>query len=141
MANELIASPLIWNCMTSKYVAYENEREVRLVLMGQTSNLSPYVKTRLRGSETVPYIAHPFRIRETGAIHENRRWSGRCGRCRGASRTDADVARCGSWRADHTIRNPLSRLTGPLSEAIRRGRRESRVGVRTRGQARMTQSP
>jgi Protein of unknown function (DUF2971) len=70
MANELIASPLIWNCMTSKHVAYENEREVRLVLMGQTSNLSPYVKTRLRGSETVPYIAHPFRIRETGAIHE-----------------------------------------------------------------------
>ena len=28
------------------------------------------IKTRLRGSETVPYVAHPFRVRETGAIHE-----------------------------------------------------------------------
>jgi hypothetical protein len=70
MADELIASPLIWNCITSKHFSYEVEREVRLVLMGQTCNLSPYVATRLRGSETVPYVAHPFRIRETGAIHE-----------------------------------------------------------------------
>lgn len=40
------------------------------MLMGQTCNLTPYVKTRLRGSETVPYVAHPFRVRETGTIHE-----------------------------------------------------------------------
>lgn len=70
MANEIIASPLIWNCITSKHTDYEIEREVRLVLMGQTNNLAPYIKTRLRGLETVPYVAHPFRIRETGAIHE-----------------------------------------------------------------------
>ena len=70
MANELIASPLIWNCLTSKHIAYQHEHEVRLILMGQTSNLSPYVKTRMRGSESVPYVAHPFRVREPGAIHE-----------------------------------------------------------------------
>jgi hypothetical protein len=70
MADELIASPLIFNCITSKHIGYEHEREVRLVLMGQTCNLSPYVETRLRGSEIVPHIAHPFRIREIGAIHE-----------------------------------------------------------------------
>jgi hypothetical protein len=70
LANELIASPLIWNCITSKHIAYEHEREVRLILMGQTSNLSPFVKTRMRGSKSVPYVTHPFRVREPGAIHE-----------------------------------------------------------------------
>jgi hypothetical protein len=70
MANELIASPLIWNFITSKHIGYEHEREVRLVLMGQTSNLLPYIKTRMRGSESVPCVAHPFGIREAGAIHE-----------------------------------------------------------------------
>jgi hypothetical protein len=67
MANELIASPLIWNCITSKHIGYEHEREVRLVLMGQRCNLTSYVHTDPRGR---PYIAHPFRIREPGAIHE-----------------------------------------------------------------------
>jgi len=70
MANTLIASRLIWNCITSKHVSYEHEREVRLVLMNQTINLSPYVKTRMRGSERVPYVAHPFAIEAPGAIHE-----------------------------------------------------------------------
>jgi hypothetical protein len=59
LADELIASPLIWNCITSKHIDYESEREVRLVLMGQTRDLAPYVEIRLRGEETVPYIAHP----------------------------------------------------------------------------------
>ena len=70
MVNELIASPLIWNCITSEHIGYKNGREVRLVLMNQTGNLALHVKTRRRGSEIVPYIAHPFRLRETGAIHE-----------------------------------------------------------------------
>ncbi|MBV9378878.1 MAG: DUF2971 domain-containing protein [Alphaproteobacteria bacterium] len=70
MADELIASPLIWNCITSKHIGYESEREVRLVLMGQTCKLAPYVRTRLRGSERVPYVAHPFRVQEPGAIFE-----------------------------------------------------------------------
>jgi hypothetical protein len=70
MANTLIASPLIWNCITSKHVSYADEREVRLVLMNQTVNLSRDVKTRMRGSERVPYVAHPFAIDAPGAIHE-----------------------------------------------------------------------
>jgi hypothetical protein len=70
MATEIIASPLIWNCITSKHTDYEIEREVRLILMGQTSNLARYIKTRMRGSEIVPYVAHPFPIRAPGAIHE-----------------------------------------------------------------------
>jgi hypothetical protein len=70
MADILIASPPIWNCITSKHPGYEHEREVRLVLMGQTSSLSSYIKTRMRGSETVPYLAHPFAISTPGTIHE-----------------------------------------------------------------------
>jgi hypothetical protein len=70
MANELIASPLIWNCITSKHIAYENEREVRLVLMNQTENVAPYVRSRRRGGKIVPYIPHPFPVREPGAIQE-----------------------------------------------------------------------
>jgi hypothetical protein len=70
MANELIASPLIWNCITSKRKKYEHEHEVRLVLMGQTSKLQSYVKTRMYQTRALSYVAHPFRIREPGAIHE-----------------------------------------------------------------------
>ena len=33
MAKELIASQLVWNCLTAKSIAYQNEREVRYVIM------------------------------------------------------------------------------------------------------------
>ena len=61
---EIIAQPLIWNCLTSKNPAYEHEQEVRLLIMGMPRHLSPHVTTRLRGSEIVPYIAHPMALRE-----------------------------------------------------------------------------
>jgi hypothetical protein len=61
---EIIAQPLIWNCLTSKHPAYEHEQEVRLLIMGVPSRLSAHVTTRLRGSELVPYIAHSMPIRE-----------------------------------------------------------------------------
>lgn len=70
LANELIASPLVWNCITSKHVGYEHECEIWLLLLGQSSNLSPYRRVRMRGSESVPYVAHAFDTREPGAIHE-----------------------------------------------------------------------
>jgi hypothetical protein len=67
-AREIIASPLIWNCLTSKHPAYKHEKEVRLVIMGTPTKLSPFVKTRLRGSEIVPYIAQPMALREPHKI-------------------------------------------------------------------------
>lgn len=71
LAKELIASPLIWNCITSKEQAkWAREREIRLIVMGQTANLASYVRTRCRASERVPYIMHPFRVRAPGALHE-----------------------------------------------------------------------
>ena len=69
-AREIIAQPLIWNCLTSKHPAYEHEQEVRLLLMGMPERLAPHVMTRLRGSEIVPYIAHPMPLREPNNIAE-----------------------------------------------------------------------
>jgi hypothetical protein len=63
-AREIIAQPLIWNCLTSKHPAYKHEQEVRLLIMGMPERLAPQVTTRLRGSEIVPYIAHPMPVRE-----------------------------------------------------------------------------
>lgn len=48
---EIMAQPLIWNCLTSKHPAYEHEQEVRLVIMGVPERLSAHVRTRLRESD------------------------------------------------------------------------------------------
>ncbi len=69
-AREIIAQPLIWNCLTSKHPAYAHESEIRLVLMGMPEDLAPHVLTRYRGSEAVPYIEHPMPLREPGHIVE-----------------------------------------------------------------------
>jgi hypothetical protein len=61
---------LTWNCLTSKHPAYAHEDEVRLVIMGMPTLLSSHVRTRLRGSEIVPYIAQPMPLREPDNIVE-----------------------------------------------------------------------
>lgn len=67
---EVIAGPLIWNCLTSKHPAYAHEREVRLIKMGQRDRLMPYIKTRLRGSEIVPYLEHATPMRHPQDVFE-----------------------------------------------------------------------
>ena len=49
-AREIVAQPLIWNCLTSKHPAYEHEQEVRLLLMGIPERLAPHVTTRSGGA-------------------------------------------------------------------------------------------
>jgi hypothetical protein len=68
MARAVIASPLIWNCLTTKHPAYAHEREVRLILLGLAEWLGPYITTRLRGSEIVPYIAHSLPIKKPNSL-------------------------------------------------------------------------
>ena len=65
MARAVIASPLIWNCLTSKHPGYEHESEVRLIILGLRDKLKPFIKTRLRGNEVVPYIEHRLPIRSS----------------------------------------------------------------------------
>ncbi len=70
LALRLIASALIWNALTTKHPAYEREEEVRLIAMGTADKLLSVTKTRARGSEIVPYIAHPWAIRSSEDIAE-----------------------------------------------------------------------
>jgi hypothetical protein len=70
LAKHILAAPLIWNALTSKHPAYEHEQEVRLVMVGTSAKLAPFVKTRARSSDLVPYIPHPWDVREPGAIAE-----------------------------------------------------------------------
>lgn len=70
MRTSLIASPLIWYSLTAKHHAYRDEDEVRQVLLGAGDDLKPYIQTRIRGSEIVPYVAAPWRVRHKGMIEE-----------------------------------------------------------------------
>lgn len=70
MARAIIASPFIWNSLTSKHPAYEHEQEVRLVMLGQHKELKPHITTRFRGSEIVPYIPHKMSLRSADEIVE-----------------------------------------------------------------------
>ena len=69
-ARAIIASPLIWNCLTSKNPAYEYEQEVRLIILGLREQLLPYIRTRFRGSEEVPYVVHKMPLRKPHSIGE-----------------------------------------------------------------------
>jgi hypothetical protein len=70
LATALIAQPLIWNALTSKHPAYAHEREVRLVILGMRDWFAPVIKTRTRGSEIVPYIPRPMKMRDPATITE-----------------------------------------------------------------------
>jgi len=48
MAKALIASQMIFNCLTMKDEAYEHEKEVRLIIVGERRKLAPHVSTRRR---------------------------------------------------------------------------------------------
>lgn len=55
-----LTAPLLMACATSKHRAYSAEREVRLIMMNDKERLAPYISTRIRRSELVPYITSPF---------------------------------------------------------------------------------
>jgi hypothetical protein len=70
MGKRLIAAELLVNSLTLKHGAYGHEREVRLFIAGQITKLAPYVSTRTRGSETVPFIKSDMPIQKPGSIAE-----------------------------------------------------------------------
>jgi len=63
-----LAAPIIFNSMTSKHPAYVNERETRVLLVNDIAKLTPYIKTRVRGSELVPYIPMKMSLKTPGSI-------------------------------------------------------------------------
>jgi hypothetical protein len=70
MANELIAGQLIGTSLTVKHTAYSHEKEVRLVILGMRDTQKPYVKTRVRGSEIVPFVEGEMPLRDKNGIFE-----------------------------------------------------------------------
>lgn len=70
MANKLLARELILNSLILKHSDWAPEHEVRLFILGEGANLEPYVSTRSRGTETVPFIKSDMPLRRPGGIAE-----------------------------------------------------------------------
>jgi hypothetical protein len=70
MADRLLAVELILHCLTVKGLDWSPENEVRLFILGQRESLAPFVSTRSRGMETVPFIKSDMRLHEPGSITE-----------------------------------------------------------------------
>jgi hypothetical protein len=70
MGKNLIAAELLLNSLAIKHGAYEHEQEVRLVIVGEIAKLAPYVSTRTRGSDSVPFIKNDMPIQRPGSIAE-----------------------------------------------------------------------
>jgi hypothetical protein len=68
MTNQLIASALIPASLIAKHQAYAHENEVRLMILGPEATLRPYIETRTRASEIVPYIRSDMPIRNDGIV-------------------------------------------------------------------------
>ena len=70
LALQVIASPMIWNCLTCKHSAYQEEDEVRLVVLGKKTKFRKYRRTRQRNGKAVPYIESNMPLHERGSICE-----------------------------------------------------------------------
>lgn len=70
ISRELAATAWMWNSVTSKHNAYHAEHEVRLVMLGTPDALNPYIRTRTRGTETVPYVPYHMPLKENGSLVE-----------------------------------------------------------------------
>jgi hypothetical protein len=70
MANQLIAGQLIGISLGVKHEAYSHEREVRLIVLGTHDAQKSDVRTRIRGSEIVPYMESELPLREKEGIVE-----------------------------------------------------------------------
>lgn len=68
MAHELIASQLIWNCLTAKEVRYENEREVRCIVMNVRKNFDSH--RQFQPDTDRQYIETPMPLKNLRNITE-----------------------------------------------------------------------
>ena len=66
MAREVIASQLIWNCLTAKHNSFSNEREVRYIIMGIISKFDPHRKH----FNSKAYVETPLPLKTAGSIME-----------------------------------------------------------------------
>jgi hypothetical protein len=66
MAKEVIASQLVWNCLTAKSIGHENEREVRYLLL----NVPGKFDAHRRSFNGKYYVEAPLPLKKSGSIVE-----------------------------------------------------------------------
>jgi len=66
MAHELLASQLIWNCLTAKESRFEDEREVRGIIMNVRAKFDPWRRTHAGRN----YVEHELPLKEPGSVVE-----------------------------------------------------------------------
>jgi hypothetical protein len=66
MAREVIASQLIWNCLTAKHKRFQNEREVRYIIMNVVAKFDAHRKF----FKNKPYIETPLQLEAPGSVVE-----------------------------------------------------------------------
>lgn len=70
LALNVVASPLLWNAMTCKHNGYQNEAEVRLVMLGEKKRFGKKVLQRKRGADVIPYVPYALSLKTPGSIAE-----------------------------------------------------------------------
>jgi Protein of unknown function (DUF2971) len=66
MAHELLASQMIWNCLTAKEAEFADEREVRGIVMNVRAKFDPWRRTHAGRH----YVEHPLPVKKPGSITE-----------------------------------------------------------------------
>ncbi len=66
LVQELLASQLVWNCLTAKSQEFENEREVRCVILNVPRNFDPLRKSMA----SKDYVEVPFPLKDPGGVAE-----------------------------------------------------------------------
>jgi hypothetical protein len=66
----LVSSEILLNCLMMKDDQHVQEHEVRLFIIGEIAKLAPFVSTRRRGNEIVPFIKSGMPLKEPGRIVE-----------------------------------------------------------------------
>jgi len=66
IARELLASQVVWNCLTAKDQCFADESEVRGIIMNVRANFDPY----RRALGTRNYVEHELPLKAKGAIAE-----------------------------------------------------------------------
>jgi hypothetical protein len=67
---EALMVQLLFNSLVIKHEAYQNEREVRLFILGEHEKLKRHISTRVRQDGIVPFIKSPFPLQTDGSIVE-----------------------------------------------------------------------
>ena len=68
MAREVVASQLVWNCLTAKESKYANEREIRCIIMGVRDKFD--ADRQVQEGTGHLYIETPMALKEAGSIAE-----------------------------------------------------------------------